>query len=230
MVYMDSPSPYDYPYVLPDTAGGFISRLTVGSRPTGAHQICADSGSAQPVVIKVCAPFTIEAFQPKISLTVASGGPGTMFTINESGFFPNGPIAQYIDVNNPDAGYPQPHFYGTPVPVDGQGRHVQLTMWPSSRAVSSPGVYNVCAEAGGRWAGPSDYPMKVCAQFEVTGAFVTTSSSPSPSPSRVVFVTLTAQHSDDPGASPLIAVLTEVAVLVAMTVLGVVRLFRRPGR
>lgn len=94
--------------------------------------MCWAAGSAGAMAITTDASPSPN-FHPNVTLSVSSGIPGTVLTINATGFPPNQPVAEYIDVPNPDAGTPQPIFLSTPFHVDGQGDLFQQISWPTTQ-------------------------------------------------------------------------------------------------
>jgi hypothetical protein len=74
-LYMDRPDAFlDAPGPRADAQGGFTDKVSISAAGAGGHSICGDTaypGSAQPVVARVCAPFTILASQTKPSLTAS---------------------------------------------------------------------------------------------------------------------------------------------------------------
>jgi hypothetical protein len=160
------------------------------------------------------------SFQPSVTLSVTSGVPGTVLTITATGFPPNQPVAEYIDVLNPDAGTPQPIFLSTPFHVDDQGDLIQQISWPNNPSViTAPGTYNVCIDTGSQWA-IAPYAAKACAPFTVeTVASPTPSPSPSPSSTPTILASPAAATSNDPGP-PAPAVIAAAALLIVVGGLG----------
>jgi hypothetical protein len=210
-LYVEAPGAYESGVVVADRNGGFtIPHWQMLVWGLGTHQICA-----QASIVRVCAPFTSEPFNPTISLNVTSGGPGTELTVSMRDFPPGSEAAMYVDV--PSGNTDTPVFFGTPgVPFDEHGNRDQPTRWPVY--VSTPGAYNVCAETGSKWARESKYPAKVCALFVVEGV----ASSPSPPPLAIA-------RPNRPGP-PLLGLLAVLVVLVPAAVAGVIRLVRNPRR
>jgi hypothetical protein len=204
---------------------------TNGSK-IGSHTICADTGfpvGAQAIAVRACLPYTIEPFQPKVTLNVNSGGLGTQFTISASGFPPNDSVVTYVDVQNPDTQLPQPIFFGTPFRLDDQGRLIVPVSWPNNPVVFGGGTYNVCAETG-NWAGSSRYPSKACAQFILEAPAATPSPSPVPSasPTPALAANPAAAHTNRAGP-PFLALLAAAAALIVAGVVWFVW-FKRTQR
>jgi hypothetical protein len=154
------------------------------------------------------------SFHPSVTLSVRSGVPGTVLTITAIGFPPNQPVAEYIDVLNPDAGTPQPIFLSTPFHVDAQGDLIQQISWPNNPLViTAPGTYNVCIDTGSQWA-IAPYAAKACAPFTVEGtASSTPAATPSPTPTPTIAPTPAAATTPRPGP-PVPALLAGAALLI----------------
>jgi hypothetical protein len=168
-IYLDDPSQSFGLQGGADANGMFADVVTIYSTP-GNHIICAHGyGTPQSPTPEVtaCAPFTLTAFQPKLTVTPDSGRPGTQVTITGSGFPPTEIVALYMDAPNP--------FFGTPGPVADAGGNFSDT---GNIPAAAGGTHNVCADTGPP-AGNQRFVVLLCTHFTITGL---DSSSPSPTP------------------------------------------------
>jgi hypothetical protein len=121
---------------------------------------------------------------PKIALSVSSGGPGTVVTLTGTGFPPLEIVAIYLDTEPPYLSDRDPNNKPPGPVADGEGSFHETFMYPNATYDSTghvkpttPGLHAVCGDT----LYPSSnqrIPGRACAQFEVVAT-----PSPTPTPS-----------------------------------------------
>jgi len=134
------------------------------------------------LVIGAASPSPVP-INPKIALSVSSGGPGTVVTITGTSFPPLEIVAIYLDTEPPYLPDRDPNAKPPGPVADGQGSFHETFVYPTATYDSSgrvkpttPGLHAICGDT----TYPSStqrIPGRACAQFEV---LVVPSPTPSP--------------------------------------------------
>jgi hypothetical protein len=122
--------------------------------------------------------------QPKIALSVSSGVPGTVVTINGTGYPPLEIVAIYLDIEPPYLPDRDPNLKPPGPVADGQGSFHETFVYPGPTydatghvKPTTLGLHAVCGDTA--YPGSTQrIPSRSCAQFEVL-------AQPSPSGATV---------------------------------------------